>query len=81
MDTGSIVAIVGEVITVLCLLGGGVWATAKMQSSISSLTHEIKSLTRAVSELDVRLDNHHDRLLRLEVHNELDDVTLPVTDN
>lgn len=70
MDVGEIISAVGMifgfVFQAAVLLVGLVLAWGRIKGTIDGLTGSIERLTRSVDNLDTKLDEHSERLARLE---------------
>lgn len=60
MDASSIVSIVAVSLTAMGAIGTGVWFASKLAAIVDRIEN-------AVVKIEARLDDHHDRIVRLEV--------------
>lgn len=70
MHLGEIISVTGMVLgftfQAAVLLVGGALAWGRVKGTIDGLTGSIERLTRSVDNLDTKLDEHSERLARLE---------------
>lgn len=62
----SVGLIVGFIVQAALLLTGAAIAWGRVRGTVDQLTESIRNLTTSVEKLDAKLDNHAERLARLE---------------
>ena len=80
MSLSVILSLSAIILEVVVLIVAGVWAVGKIRStsevlnaSVRTLDKTVERLAKTVERLDVKIDNHSERLSRLEALQENND--------